>query len=232
MHTQEVGIHPLVPAETLRSTPLDNAVALLPLAEVASANGAGVDLPSCSTRMAVTIDGTESDEQIAALKVRRDLWCCDGQLMWMGSGLLLHHARKGQHVSQPASKHTNRASAKIGIGNCKAEPLQAGLVRNNEQDSRISVCDRNISGSLPARCRWRLLIQLMSGGSAQTLDPTMVLLNIAPNVSRLHASRRVFEVLRQHDIDLPVIHHRTCALKDDQSSEASSGMLLAPYTHN
>ncbi len=69
--TQEVGIHPLVPAETLRSTPLDNAVALLPLAEVASANGAGVELPPCSTRMAVTVDGTESDEQIAALKVRR-----------------------------------------------------------------------------------------------------------------------------------------------------------------
>ena len=66
---QEVGIHPLVPAETLRSSPLDNAVALLPLADVASANGAGVELPPCSTRMAVTVDGTESDEQIAALKV-------------------------------------------------------------------------------------------------------------------------------------------------------------------
>ena len=42
----------------------------------------------------------------------------------------------------------------------------------------------------------------------------MVLLNVAPNVSRLHASRRVFELLRQHDIDLPVIHHRTCAAHD------------------
>jgi (E)-4-hydroxy-3-methylbut-2-enyl-diphosphate synthase len=44
----------------------------------------------------------------------------------------------------------------------------------------------------------------------QTLDPAMLLLNIAPGVSRLHASRRVFELLRQHNIDLPVIHHRTC----------------------
>ena len=79
-YSQEVGIHPLVPAETLQSTPLDNAVALLPLAEVASVNGAGVELPSCSTRMAVTVDGTESDEQIAALKVRVQLSCrwCDG----------------------------------------------------------------------------------------------------------------------------------------------------------
>ena len=67
---QEVGIHPVVPAEMLRATPLDNAVALLPLSDVAAANGAGVELPSCSTRMAVTVDGTESDEQIAALKVK------------------------------------------------------------------------------------------------------------------------------------------------------------------
>ena len=66
---QEVGIHPIVPAQTLQSTPLDNAVALLPLSEVAAANGAGVELPSCSTRMAITVDGTEPEEQIAALKV-------------------------------------------------------------------------------------------------------------------------------------------------------------------
>jgi hypothetical protein len=66
---QEVGILPIVPAQTLQSTPLDNAVALLPLSEVAAANGAGVELPSCSTRLAITVDGTESEEQIAALKV-------------------------------------------------------------------------------------------------------------------------------------------------------------------
>ena len=39
----------------------------------------------------------------------------------------------------------------------------------------------------------------------------MLLLNIAPGVSRLHASRHVFEALREHDLDVPVIHHRTCA---------------------
>ena len=66
---QEVGIHAIVPAQALQETPLDNAVALMPLSEVAAANGAGVELPSCSTRLAVTVDGTESDEQIAALKV-------------------------------------------------------------------------------------------------------------------------------------------------------------------
>ena len=39
----------------------------------------------------------------------------------------------------------------------------------------------------------------------------MVLLNIAPDVSRVHASRRVFELLHRHNIDVPVIHHRRCA---------------------
>ncbi len=88
-----MGIHPLVPAETLRSTPLDNAVALLPLAAVASANGAGVELPSCSTRMAVTVDGTESDEQIAALKVRPNH--CVGFALGAGLGAKVVRASQG-----------------------------------------------------------------------------------------------------------------------------------------
>ncbi len=58
----------------------------------------------------------------------------------------------------------------------------------------------------------------------QTLDPTMVLLNVAPNVSRLHASRRVFELLRQHNIDLPVIHYRTCALTTTLHQSSRSGL--------
>ena len=35
----------------------------------------------------------------------------------------------------------------------------------------------------------------------------MVLLKTAPGVSRVHASRRVFEALQQHGIEVPVIHH-------------------------
>lgn len=37
----------------------------------------------------------------------------------------------------------------------------------------------------------------------------MLLLDIAPGVSRIHASRRVFELLGRHSIDLPVIHRRS-----------------------
>ncbi len=58
----------------------------------------------------------------------------------------------------------------------------------------------------------------------QTLDPAMLLLNIAPGVSRLHASRRVFELLRQHNIDLPVIHHRTCVAGWGESKAQNRGL--------
>jgi (E)-4-hydroxy-3-methylbut-2-enyl-diphosphate synthase len=37
----------------------------------------------------------------------------------------------------------------------------------------------------------------------------MALLDVAPGVSRVHASRRFFERLAQHDIDIPVIHRRS-----------------------
>ncbi len=36
----------------------------------------------------------------------------------------------------------------------------------------------------------------------------MLLLDVAPGVSRIHASRRVFELLGRHDVELPVIHRR------------------------
>lgn len=40
----------------------------------------------------------------------------------------------------------------------------------------------------------------------QNSEAVMVLLDIAPGVSRVHASRKFFELLRFFDIDLPVIH--------------------------
>lgn len=39
------------------------------------------------------------------------------------------------------------------------------------------------------------------------LDPAMVLLNTAPHVSTLHASRRVFEIFKSEGIQTSVIHH-------------------------
>ena len=36
----------------------------------------------------------------------------------------------------------------------------------------------------------------------------LALLDVAPGVSRVHASRRVFDLLQRHDIPIPVIHQR------------------------
>lgn len=64
-------MHTLVPAAALEATPLENAVAVLTLSAVAAAaaNG-GIQLPGAATRLAVTIDGSESEDQLAVLKVR------------------------------------------------------------------------------------------------------------------------------------------------------------------
>jgi (E)-4-hydroxy-3-methylbut-2-enyl-diphosphate synthase len=42
----------------------------------------------------------------------------------------------------------------------------------------------------------------------QDSKAVFVLLDVAEGVSRVHASRRFFELLRFYDIDLPVIHTR------------------------
>lgn len=107
---QEVGIHVMAPIAELAKDPLPHSVAIQPLREMATASqNGGHSLPEGAGRFVVTVDGTESEEQIQALK---------------GSGA------------------------------------------------------------------------------------AMVLLQIAEGVSRVHASRRVFELLRRHDIDISVIHFR------------------------
>jgi (E)-4-hydroxy-3-methylbut-2-enyl-diphosphate synthase len=40
------------------------------------------------------------------------------------------------------------------------------------------------------------------------IDPICALLNIAAGTSRVHASRRIFHIIKSHDIETPVIHHR------------------------
>lgn len=45
----------------------------------------------------------------------------------------------------------------------------------------------------------------------QDSKAVMVLLDIKEGVSRVHAARRFFELLRFYDIDLPVIHTRRFA---------------------
>ncbi|CAL8469861.1 g9403 [Coccomyxa elongata] len=108
---QEVGVHVIAPAAALEADPLPHAVAAYPLSEAAAAlrNG-GVHLPEGAGRFCVSVDGTETEEDVAALR---------------DSGAVL------------------------------------------------------------------------------------ALLNVAPGVSRVHASRRFFERLQSHGVDIPVIHQRT-----------------------
>ena len=49
----------------------------------------------------------------------------------------------------------------------------------------------------------------LSGLAAQGTGAAFALLNIAEGVSRVHASRRVFDILRSHEDTTSVIHHRS-----------------------
>lgn len=102
---QEVGVNILVPAEVLKSNPLEGAVPIMQLKVAADALKSNEDF---GDHYAVFIDGTETSDQIAALK---------------------------------------------------------------------------------------------------EMNADLALLRIAPGLSRVHASRKVFEILQSHGIDTPVIHH-------------------------
>lgn len=109
----EVGVHVLAPAEVLAATPLENSVAVMHLAVAASAvRSDGITLPEGASRLALFVDGTESEEDLDLIN---------------------------------------------------------------------------------------------------KMDAVMVLLRVSPGVSRLHASRRVFESLQSSGTDIPVIHHITFA---------------------
>ncbi len=63
-------MHVLAPAAALAAEPLPGAVAVMQLAVAASAARSGsVVLPEGAARLAVFVDGTESEQDLAALKV-------------------------------------------------------------------------------------------------------------------------------------------------------------------
>ncbi len=62
-------MHVIAPAQALQTDLLPHAVALLPLREAASAiRSGGVSLPEGAGRFVVSVDGTESEEDVTALK--------------------------------------------------------------------------------------------------------------------------------------------------------------------
>ena len=44
-------------------------------------------------------------------------------------------------------------------------------------------------------------------GAIKALAPVVVLLNTGSTASRIHASRRVFDAIRRHEITTPVVHY-------------------------
>ena len=107
---QEVGVHVMVPGEVLKSNPLEGAVPIMQLKVAFDAFKTSGKVDGAGERFAVFIDGSESEEQIAALG---------------------------------------------------------------------------------------------------DIAPDVALLKIAPGISRVHASRRAFEIMQQNDVQVPIIHHMT-----------------------
>ena len=68
-----MGVHVIAPVEELARNPFPHAVAMVPLRDaVAAGSNGGLHLPEGVGRMVVLIDGTESDEEVDALKVSLD----------------------------------------------------------------------------------------------------------------------------------------------------------------
>lgn len=65
---QESGVHSIVPLAALQQTPLAGAVAAIDLRE---ALGGLPDFPEGTTRFVVTVDGTETADEIRSLEARR-----------------------------------------------------------------------------------------------------------------------------------------------------------------
>jgi (E)-4-hydroxy-3-methylbut-2-enyl-diphosphate synthase len=79
---QEVGVHVMAPAEVLAADPLPDAVAIMQLAVAAAAlrRQGPISLPEGAARLAVFVDGTESEEDLVALKVGQ--WLVGWEWRW------------------------------------------------------------------------------------------------------------------------------------------------------
>ena len=124
---QEVGVGMLLDAAELEAKPVPNAVAIMPVADVL----AGKAAPDCAGRVAAVLDGSETEEQIVALKGLDD-----------------------------ASK------------------------------------------------------------------PVVIILDVPAKLSRLHASRRVIELLRKNEVALPTVHRYYVANEDTNNLALELGVAV------
>ena len=172
-----MGVHVIAPAAALEGHPLANPIALRPLAEAAAAWAEGkLATPSGAARLAVTIDGTESEDVLAALEVP----CF---LVWEPAQEALMQALVTLQLHKPA-----HVRLLFGINTAQDNTAQHNMTRKNIEISTRDLTIKRRQGAEEA--------------------PVLALLEIAAGLSRVHASRRVFELLAEHNIDIPVIHHR------------------------
>ena len=101
---QEAGLGVFIPLEELQANPVPNAVALMTMSQ---AGGGAPELPEGCQRFAVTADGTETAEQVSALKgslADLVLFRPSPDLSYTHVGMTAWSARGGERVkSQGAS---------------------------------------------------------------------------------------------------------------------------------
>lgn len=112
-----------------------------------------------------------------------------------------------------------RRLAEVSVGlivpseELEKEPLPNAIALMNLEDAIAK------KGQLPVGAI-RLAVTVNGDEEVDTLrqikdlDPAIILLNIDPTISKLHASRRIFEIFNTHDINNTVIHHHMTSTTD------------------
>ena len=120
--------------------------------------------------------------------------------------------RKVPPTSDSAARTALRRLAEVSVGliapaeELEKDPLPNAIALMSLEDAIAK------NGELPTGAI-RLAVSVNGDEDDDTikkikdLDPAMVFLNVAPHVSTLHASRRIFEILKAEGLQTSVIHH-------------------------
>jgi len=161
----EVGTGVIAPAAELEARPLENAVALVSLAEAAATDG---KLPAGAIRLAVAIDGTEDDDVIARVKDLDPVMVfidTDESLSNLHSARRVFTIFRENDIMTPAIHHyktttadANELALELGtrVGSLLTDGNGDGILIEQVGDTNFSVDYlRNTGFSLLQGCRMR-----------------------------------------------------------------------------
>ncbi|KAL3799337.1 hypothetical protein ACHAWO_008448 [Cyclotella atomus] len=161
----EVGTGVIVPAEELNKNKLENAVALMSLTEAIATDG---KLPEGAIRLAVEIDGSEDDEEIAKVKDLDPVMAfinIDGKLSQLHATRRVFEIFKSNDINVPAIHHykssasdTSEIALELGtkIGSLLTDGNGDGILIEQDGETKFSVeFLRNLGFSLLQGCRMR-----------------------------------------------------------------------------